>query len=134
MKIKRIIIVVGLMVGLMGAPLLTASPALADCSKDPTAAGCPCAGNSTSTTCKQLVSEKAASTFDTRIKNIINVLLFGIGIISVIMIIVGSIRFTSSRGDSGATGKARMTVTYSVVGLIVAMLAYAIVNFVLGQL
>lgn len=132
---KKFIVSVMLLVGLVGAPLLAPSPAFAvDCTKDPAAAGCPCATNSDSTLCKQLISEKTTSTFDSKIKNLINVLLFGIGVLSVIMIIIGSIRFTSSRGDSNATGKARMTITYSVVGLIVAMSAAAIVNFVLGQL
>ncbi len=132
---KKFIISIGLLVGLIGAPLVMTSPAFAvDCAKDPTAAGCPCATNKDSAVCKQLVSEKSGSTFDTRIKNILNVLMFGIGVLSVIMIIIGSIRFTSSRGDSNATAKARMTITYSVVGLVVSMAAAAIVNFVLGQL
>lgn len=134
---KKIIIVISLIASLIGAPLLANSPAFAaDCAKDPMAAGCPCtvSGAANSAICKQLSSEKAGSTFDTRIKNILNMLMFGIGIVSIIMIIVGSIRFTSSRGDSNATAKARMTITYSVIGLIVAMSAAAIVNFVLGQL
>jgi hypothetical protein len=132
---KKIIVSIMLLISLVGAPLLTpGSASAADCSKNPKAAGCPCAIDQNSAVCKQLVSETTSSTFDTKLKNIINILLFGIGAVSVIMIIVGSIRFTSSRGNSDATGKARMTVTYSVIGLIVAMSAYAIVNFVLDQL
>lgn len=137
MKLKKILVTISLLVGLLGAPLLIASPTLAaDCTKDPTATDCPCAdpSNSNSSICKQLISEKSNGTFDTRIKNILNVLMFGIGIVSVIVIIVGSIRFTSSRGDSGAVGKARLMITYAVVGLIVSMSAFAIVNFVLEQL
>ena len=133
---KKFLVSIGLLASLIGTPLLMTSPALAavDCSKDPTATGCPCATNQNSPTCKQLISEKSNGTFDTRIKNILNVLMFGIGIVSVIVIIVGSIRFTSSRGDSNATAKARMSITYAVVGLVVSMSAAAIDNFVLGQL
>ena len=65
------------------------------------------------------------------IKNIVNVLLFVLGAIAVIMIIIGGIRYATSNGDANATKGAKDTVLYAVVGLVVAILAYAIVNFVL---
>lgn len=68
-----------------------------------------------------------------RLKDIVNVLLFILGAIAVIMIVVGGIRYTLSGGDSSQTKAAKDTVLYSVVGLIVAILAYAIVNFVLNS-
>ncbi len=61
---------------------------------------------------------------------IINFLLFLIGIISVLMIIYGGIQYSLSGGDSGKVTNAKNTILYAVVGLIIAMLAYAIVNFV----
>ena len=67
-----------------------------------------------------------------RIKEIVNVLLFILGIISVIVIVIGGIRYTTSGGDSSQVTGAKNTVLYAVVGLIVAILAYAIVNFVVG--
>lgn len=63
---------------------------------------------------------------------IVNVLLFIIGAISVIMLIIGGIRYTLSGGDSGAVTSAKNTILYAIIGLIVAFLAFAIVNFVLG--
>ena len=66
------------------------------------------------------------------ITNVVNVLLFILGAIAVIMIIIGGIRYTTSNGDSGNTKAAKDTILYAVVGLIVAILAYAIVNFVIG--
>ena len=63
---------------------------------------------------------------------IINVLLFIIGAISVIMLIIGGIRYTLSGGDSGAVTSAKNTILYAIIGLVVAFLAFAIVNFVLG--
>ena len=63
-------------------------------------------------------------------KTVINVLLFLIGAISVIMIIYGGIRYVTSGGDQGAVTSAKNTILYAVVGLVVAILAYAIVNFV----
>lgn len=63
---------------------------------------------------------------------IVNVLLFIIGAISVIMLIIGGIRYTISNGDTGAVTSAKNTILYAVVGLIIAFLAFAIVNWVLG--
>ena len=64
-------------------------------------------------------------------KTITNVLLFLIGAVSVIMLIIGGIRYTVSGGDSTAVTSAKNTILYAVIGIIVALLAYAIVNFVL---
>ena len=64
-------------------------------------------------------------------KDFVNIMLFAIGILAVIMIIWGGIRYVLSGGDSGAVSSAKKTILYAVVGLIVAILAYAIVNFVI---
>ena len=64
---------------------------------------------------------------------ITNTLLFIIGAISVLMIIYGGIRYTISGGDAAAVTGAKNTILYAIVGLVVAIMAYAIVNFVLTQ-
>jgi len=130
---KRIFIIIAIVVSGLSAFNTTNVFAAADCTKDPKAAGCPCAVNPNSTVCKQLVKETSGSSFDATLKAIINTLLFGIGMVSVIMIIVGSIRFTSSRGTPDVVSKARLTIVYSVAGLVVAILAYAIISFVVGR-
>lgn len=66
-------------------------------------------------------------------KNIINVILFVVGIIAVIMIIVGGLRYTVSNGESSQIKAAKDTILYSVIGLIVAIMSFAIVNFVVEQ-
>jgi hypothetical protein len=66
-------------------------------------------------------------------RTITNVLLFLIGAVSVIMLIIGGIRYTISGGDSTAVTSAKNTILYAVIGIIVALLAYAIVNFVIGS-
>ncbi|MFZ1360796.1 MAG: pilin [Candidatus Saccharimonadales bacterium] len=66
-----------------------------------------------------------------QIKTITNVLLFLIGAIAVIMIIIGGIRYVTSNGDANQTKAAKDTIMYAVIGLVVAILAYAIVNFVI---
>ena len=64
-------------------------------------------------------------------KTITNVLLFIIGVISVIMLIIGGIRYVVSGGDSAAITSAKNTILYAIVGVVVAILAYALVNFVI---
>jgi len=66
-------------------------------------------------------------------RTITNVLLFLIGAVSVIMLIIGGIRYTISGGDSTAVTSAKNTILYAVIGIVVALLAYAIVNFVLDS-
>ncbi len=68
------------------------------------------------------------------ITNIINLLLTVIGIIAVIMIVIGGFRYTTSAGDAGQTKSARDTIIYAVVGLVIAIMAYGIVNFVLTKI
>lgn len=70
----------------------------------------------------------------TLVENIINLLLTVIGIIAVIMIIIGGIRYTTSAGDPGQAKSARDTIIYAIVGLVVAIMSYALVNWVLGRL
>lgn len=64
-------------------------------------------------------------------RTISNVLLFLIGAISVIMLIIGGIRYVVSGGDSTAVQGAKNTILYAIVGVVVAILAYAAVNFVI---
>lgn len=64
------------------------------------------------------------------ITRVINLLLFIIGAVAVIMIIIGGIKYVTSNGDQGSVQSAKNTIMYAVIGLIVAIIAYAIVNFV----
>jgi len=60
-----------------------------------------------------------------------NVMLFIVGAISVIMIVIGGLRYVVSGGDTSNVTAAKNTILYAIVGLIVAMLAYAMINFVI---
>jgi len=66
--------------------------------------------------------------------NITNAALFVIGALSVLMLIYGGILYTISAGDSGKVTTAKNTIMYAVIGIVVALLAFAIVNFVIGSL
>jgi len=63
---------------------------------------------------------------------ITNTVLFAVGIISVIMLIIGGLRYIVSGGDSKKVTDAKNTIMYAIIGLIIAILSYAIVNFVIS--
>ena len=65
---------------------------------------------------------------------VVNVLLFIIGAICVIMLIWGGIRYTTSAGNSSSVTAAKNTIMYAIIGLVIAFLAFAIVNWVLGAI
>ena len=65
---------------------------------------------------------------------VVNIALFIIGALSVIMLIYGGIRYTVSGGDSGSVTAAKNTILYAIIGIVVAIFAYAIVNFVIVEL
>lgn len=65
---------------------------------------------------------------------ITNTTLYAIGIVSVIMLIIGGFRYIISGGDSKKVTEAKNTVLYAIIGLIIAILAFAIVNFVINSI
>ena len=67
-------------------------------------------------------------------KQVTNTILYIVGIIAVIMVIFGGIKYVVSGGDSKKVTDAKNTILYAIIGLIIAFLAYAIVNFVISAL
>jgi hypothetical protein len=65
---------------------------------------------------------------------ILNILTYVIGAVAVLVIVVGGLRYTISGGDSKAISDAKNTIIYASVGLVVAIMANAIVNFVLTNI
>ena len=66
------------------------------------------------------------------IPRIINLMLFIVGILSIFMIIYGGIRYVLSGGDNAKVKDAMHTIMYSIVGLVVAILGYAVVGWVVS--
>lgn len=64
---------------------------------------------------------------------LINFLLWAVGILSVVMIIFSGFRYITSAGDAAKTKSAQTALTYSIVGLIAAVLAWVIVKMILRQ-
>ena len=71
---------------------------------------------------------------NTTVNAIINTVIFIIGMLAVVMIIIGGVNYAMSQGDPGKVKKAKDTILYGIIGLVVALLAFAIVQFILNSL
>lgn len=68
------------------------------------------------------------------VKNGINLFIGVIGVLAVAYTIYGGFLYVTSGGDAGKVKQARNSIIYGVVGLVLAMLSFAIVNFVIKNL
>jgi hypothetical protein len=78
-------------------------------------------------------SADAGTTFNRIITLIINIFSLVVGVIAVIMIIIGGLKYITSGGDSGNISSAKNTILYAVIGLVVVALAQFVVRFVLQK-
>lgn len=124
-KIKYLILTLGFIVS-FGLFLIPAHAGAAP--YDPLKDSCTGAA-ANSVLCKSRTTNKLPN----YVKIIVNTLLFILAAVSVIVIIIAGITYTTSGGDATLVTKAKNTLLYAVVGLIVAIMAYAIVNYIIGQ-
>lgn len=75
-----------------------------------------------------------AQDFPDIFRTIVNIILFLVGAVAVIMLVIGGFKYVVSGGDSNAIESAKNTILYAIIGIVVAFLAYAAVNFVLSGL
>ena len=68
------------------------------------------------------------------VTTIINAVIGILGLVCVVVMIIGGINYMTSSGDAGKVKKAKDTILYGLIGLIVCVLAFAIVNWVIGGL
>jgi len=120
--------------GMLAIPVLAFGMSLAGPVSQPVSAqsivdGAKAAQGDNTTTCLFNSDTCANGVFTT----ITNAALYLIGAISVLMLIYGGFRYTISGGNEKDVTAAKNTILYAVVGIIVAIMAYAIVNFVIGK-
>lgn len=120
---KKLIVIIGVIAALI-APLVVTSNVSAQ-SVDIYGA---CSGSSGE------VCKNRGATVQPLFKNLINAILLILGAISVIMIIIGGFQYVTSAGDSNKVKTAKSTIMYAVIGVAVALLSYAIVDFVFGKI
>lgn len=84
--------------------------------------------------CNDMTNKSNTNDLMKTVNQIINIVIGVIGFAAVAMTIYGGVQYTTSAGDPGKVKKAKDTIMYGIVGLVVAILAFAIVNFVLSSL
>ena len=67
-------------------------------------------------------------------RQVTNAILYIVGIVAVIMLIIGGIKYVVSGGDAKKVTDAKNTVLYAIIGLVICFFAFAIVNFVILSL
>ena len=72
------------------------------------------------------------TSLENRAIGITNAIIAILGILATIIIIYGGFQYMTSAGDSSKTKKAKDTILYAAIGLIICALAAAIVNFVIA--
>lgn len=80
--------------------------------------------------CEEVTAENSIKGI---LATVVNILSWIIGVAAVIMILVGGFRYITSGGDSNGVSSAKNTILYAVVGLVVAVFAQALVQFVLRE-
>ena len=75
----------------------------------------------------------ATETVNKNVRLALNLFSSVVGIIAVVMIIIGGVRYITSNGDSGNVNNAKNTILYAIIGLVVVALAQIIVRFVLAR-
>ncbi len=121
-RIKYLILILGIFAG-FALPLI---PANAGAAWDPL----PC--NTAEEKATAVCNDKGSNTFTNVVQTIVNTLLYILAAVCVVVIIIAGITYTTSGGDSALVAKAKNTLLYAIVGLVVAILAYPIVNYVIG--
>lgn len=71
---------------------------------------------------------------DELILDIIEILLFVVGIIAVLFLIWGGLRYITSAGSEEASESAKKTIQNSIIGLIIVVLSYVIVTVIINTL
>jgi len=61
---------------------------------------------------------------------IINILLYFSGAIAVIFLVIGGYKYVASRGNEEAMESAKKTISSAVIGIVIILMAYAIVTIV----
>ena len=66
------------------------------------------------------------------VTTIINAVIGILGLVCVVVMIIGGVNYMTSSGDAGKVKKAKDTILYGLIGLVVCVLAFALVNWVIG--
>jgi hypothetical protein len=133
LSLQALALLLGFGAGSLATAVALSAPAYAACatsdtinSQNPLASGANCSqANGTS---NNLFAQ--GGVFQT----IANTLIFLVGAISVIFLIIGGLRYVISQGDKSNVTQAKDTILYAVIGIVVAVISFALVTFVISSL
>ena len=142
-KIKTIVASAALLFA-FGSPALISASAYAATDGDVIGGGLNCGStldvssatsgtSGTSATCATADEAGTGDKLNGIIKLVINIFSLVVGVVAVIMIIIGGLKYITSGGDSGNVTGAKNTILYAVIGLVVVALSQFIVRFVLAK-
>jgi len=128
MSFFKLSIIIPILIMVLAMPILVSGNALAinEASKDAACDGLGLVGED----CDEGDPEGEINNL---IANIVNIFSWIVGVVAVIMIIISGFKYITAHGDSNAITSAKSTLTYAVVGLVIAVTAQLLVQFVLKQ-
>lgn len=68
------------------------------------------------------------------LQTVLQILFAVLAAVAVLFVVIGGFRYVISEGDPEAMGRAKGTIIYAVVGLLIALTAESIVSFALGYI
>lgn len=71
---------------------------------------------------------------DALLTNILNGVIAIAGAVAVAFVVVGALKYSSSQGDPSATAQGKEMIIYALVGMIVVVFAFAIINFATSKI
>jgi hypothetical protein len=80
-----------------------------------------------------ITDQQAKDKINDIIHSIINIFSLIVGFVSVIMIIIGGLKYITSGGDSSNITGAKNTIIYAIIGIIIVALSQFLVRFVLTK-
>lgn len=80
-----------------------------------------------------ITDQEARDRINRIIRTVINLFSLVVGVVSVIMIIVGGLKYITSGGDSGNVTGAKNTILYAIIGIVIVALSQFIIRFVLTK-
>lgn len=74
-----------------------------------------------------------SDTLTSNITTILNAIIGVLGLVCVVVMIIGGVNYMTSAGDAGKVKKGKDTILYGLIGLVVCVLAFALVNWVIAS-
>lgn len=129
--VRMIVVGIGVSIATMAATLLVSAPASA---VDPYGAACNGGGGNSAICQGKGNGADPIAGPSGAIVSVTTILAIVAGIVSVIFIIIGGLKYVTSGGDSSSIASAKSTIIAALIGLVIAALARPIVTFVIGKL